>query len=1034
MFAVAGLVVLTALAVWRLSQGPVPLDLLRPYVERGLTTADGSIRLVARSMSLNWAGWDRTLEIHVQTVEAISAQGQVIATIPDAAVKLSLVSLVTGELAPTSIQLEKLRLHVAIEQDGRLNYGLDKQSSDSSDQIVALLFEQLLNGGGDSAIRKLDRVSIAGAEIVFEDKPRNLTWRAPNADIALYRDAEGVLGEATMELDVGQQRSTVNVRALYTRNRDRLAVALNFEGLRPSAFATIDPSLGRLAAFDVPLSGTVDAVLSGQGDLRSVTVNMAGGAGTIDMPDLLGEARSVQSVALRGEVNLAARTLALDDARVVLGTTTVAASGKGRFDSAGLDLQADIAIDGFAGADLARYWPPNLAPGGRRWALANVSQGTARDIALKLALKGPLDDPDRLEATVVSGGMKFSDVTVQYLAPMPPVEGVSGHATFGPTQAAFHIDTGRLGDINLDGADVTLVNLNSADERALIDMSATGPFASIVRLLSHPKVGIPPSSVIAPSRAGGQIAARLLLQFPLLDGLTMKQVEFSASASTRALSIKDAVPGVDLTDGAVTLQLNGQELDVRGKAKVGGIASDVSWHENFGRTVGFRRRYQLKATLDVAELARLGVPLAPYVSGPIGVTAIFQDNLAGGGVLDASLDLKQVVLSMPELGWSKPAGKDAGAKLSFEVHQGKRPSEFDVQLATGDVDLRGKLGLGANGISQVSFDRLISGRNDLSGSLTRTESGFALVLKGNSFDAAPYLADDSAPQAQAKPPAAVKPPSGPILDIDLNLRRLLTKRGEIDNVVGRLHMQGGRLLNGSVTARALPDATLQLDVRPINQGRSLTLTATDIGAVLKSLGWLEGMFGGKARLDAAFDDTKPGSPLRGRLTIDSYKLQKTPVVGDVLTVGALTDALSSFSGNGIEFNQLVAPFTWESGVLTLRGARTAGSSIGITASGRINTNNDTVQISGVIVPAYVLNSVLGNIPLLGPLILGGPGKGLFSINYAVEGPISQPKVTTNPLSVLAPGFLSNIFGGGTPDDENLESGQPPRPPNEPPRQ
>jgi uncharacterized protein YhdP len=150
-------------------------------------------------------------------------------------------------------------------------------------------------------------------------------------------------------------------------------------------------------------------------------------------------------------------------------------------------------------------------------------------------------------------------------------------------------------------------------------------------------------------------------------------------------------------------------------------------------------------------------------------------------------------------------------------------------------------------------------------------------------------------------------------------------------------------------------------------------------------------------------------------------------------VGALTDALSAFSGSGLEFNQLIAPFTWEKGVLTLRNARTAGSSLGITASGRIDTNNDTVQISGVIVPAYVINSLIGNIPLLGPLITGGQGSGLFAINYAVEGPVAQPRVSTNPLSVVAPGFLRGIFGAGSADDDTLEKAQPPRPPNEPQR-
>src|SRR6185369_6741078 len=188
--------------------------------------------------------------------------------------------------------------------------------------------------------------------------------------------------------------------------------------------------------------------------------------------------------------------------------------------------------------------------------------------------------------------------------------------------------------------------------------------------------------------------------------------------------------------------------------------------------------------------------------------------------------------------------------------------------------------------------------------------------------------------------------------LTLDLRRVLTKRGEINAVNGQLRLQAGRLLSGAITARAPPNATVQLSVTPTNQGRALSLNVTDMGAVLKSLGWLEGMFGGKAKLDAVFDDSKPSSPLRGRLTIDEYRLQKTTVVNDVLTVGALTDALSS--SEGIEFNQLIAAFTMDSGVLNLRNLRTAGSSIGITAAGTINTNNDTVQITGAIVPAYVI--------------------------------------------------------------------------------
>ena len=66
-------------------------------------------------------------------------------------------------------------------------------------------------------------------------------------------------------------------------------------------------------------------------------------------------------------------------------------------------------------------------------------------------------------------------------------------------------------------------------------------------------------------------------------------------------------------------------------------------------------------------------------------------------------------------------------------------------------------------------------------------------------------------------------------------------------------------------------------------------------------------------------------------------------------------------------------------------------------------------MQGTIVPAYMLNSALGNIPLIGDLFTGGEGKGIFAATYAVEGPRDDPEVSVNPLAALAPGFLRELF-------------------------
>ncbi len=59
-------------------------------------------------------------------------------------------------------------------------------------------------------------------------------------------------------------------------------------------------------------------------------------------------------------------------------------------------------------------------------------------------------------------------------------------------------------------------------------------------------------------------------------------------------------------------------------------------------------------------------------------------------------------------------------------------------------------------------------------------------------------------------------------------------------------------------------------------------------------------------------------------------------------------------------------------------------------------------------PAYTINSVLGNIPLLGDILTGTKGSGVFAATYRVIGKKSDPGVRVNPLSALAPGFLRNL--------------------------
>ena len=54
-------------------------------------------------------------------------------------------------------------------------------------------------------------------------------------------------------------------------------------------------------------------------------------------------------------------------------------------------------------------------------------------------------------------------------------------------------------------------------------------------------------------------------------------------------------------------------------------------------------------------------------------------------------------------------------------------------------------------------------------------------------------------------------------------------------------------------------------------------------------------------------------------------------------------------------------------------------------------------------PAFALNNLLSNVPLLGPLLTGGKDGGLFAVSYQLSGPLDDLKTDVNMMSAMTAG-------------------------------
>ena len=66
-------------------------------------------------------------------------------------------------------------------------------------------------------------------------------------------------------------------------------------------------------------------------------------------------------------------------------------------------------------------------------------------------------------------------------------------------------------------------------------------------------------------------------------------------------------------------------------------------------------------------------------------------------------------------------------------------------------------------------------------------------------------------------------------------------------------------------------------------------------------------------------------------------------------------------------------------------------------------------MSGEISPMHLVNAIIQNVPIIGPIIIGNEGEGLFSIDFSLTGDVDNPEVSSNPLTIIKPRIIERAL-------------------------
>jgi hypothetical protein len=202
----------------------------------------------------------------------------------------------------------------------------------------------------------------------------------------------------------------------------------------------------------------------------------------------------------------------------------------------------------------------------------------------------------------------------------------------------------------------------------------------------------------------------------------------------------------------------------------------------------------------------------------------------------------------------------------------------------------------------------------------------------------------------------------------------------------------------------------------------INVSAEDAGALLKAAGLFQGATGGQLRLKARISPGKDVG-LIGIAKIKDVRISGAGTFKSILDEGGVKEAAGAAESGGLAFDKVRVPFEYRDGVLTLDDSTAKGQLLAVKIEGTVDEINDQLDLVGVISPAYALTGVLDNIPLIGEILSGGKGEGILAMTFSVQGSLSEPDFSVNPLSLLAPGILRKIFSGRSkrPSEKFLES-------------
>ncbi len=878
--------------------------------------------------------------------------------------------------------------------DGSIN--LRNESETTEINLISELFdgtETLARLQLSFDARKDSRAAILTARV--QDVPaRDIAQQAPALAFlgALDARVSGALrtviaGDGSVEsldgtLDIGKG-------ALHPRAE---AAPLAFNVAR--AYFSYDPGQQKLAFSEISVeSDTLRASGRGQAYLRDFSGPWpAALLAQVTLSELVLAPEGVFADAVSFDRSIADFRLRLDPFEVDFGQVVLEAGaarvdGKGRIvaGEGGWRGGFDLSSPELTPERLLALWPLRLGPKTRDWLSENLAQGVLSNVSAAVRLR-PGEKRPRFGFT-----FDFDGADLRFLPEMPHVTQGRGHAALQDSAFTIVMADGQVaaaggGPVDVSGSSFRIADVFEKPGQATLRLATRAPLRDVLLVMDNPPFRVLSKAGRPADLLDARADLRTEAHFPLKKHLPVTEVDFRVTGALEGARSDTIVPGRALAARRLDVEVVPGTLTVTGPVTLDGLPLDVTLTQPLDKAKGLPGR--VDGTVELSQrfldTFRIALPPGSVAGEGTGTLALtLREGVPPDYVLGS--DLNGLTLSLPALGWTKPAGESGS--LSIAGRLGPVPEIDRLALSGAGLDAEGKVTLGAGGVFETAaFDRVtasdwfdapvtIEGRGE--GKPPR------IVVKGGSVNL-------------ARRPGGLG--GGEPVPISLTLDSLrITDTIALTGFTAALTAGAG--LDGQFQARVNGGAPVSGVMVPQRGRTAFRVQGDNAGKILRDAGLFRSL--DKGSFDLILAPRKDGPGFDGQIEMTQAVLGDQSILIGMLDAVSIVGLIDQLRGPGVAFDTIQGRFRLTDDRLTLTRGSAVGASLGVSLDGVYDIAAKRLDMQGVISPIYLLNAV-GS-------VFTRKGEGLFGFTFKLRGPSDDPKVSVNPVSVLTPGMFREIF-------------------------